>query len=249
MPNESNNQYSHERLLAGVLSELLNPASGMNHIADIYERMLGRIQHYSTFVQTLGGNWLLDRTRLSIGPGKVQYEITDANFAQALLIETHPNDLPQMARPARIECVGLEDLHNYSNERIQAFFGSNSATVPTVPRAVATWVEQGQTFLRVCAEPLTPISLQIFFEPATTFQLNPKAVPNFLPQFFELLQMATALRVLPLFKKEMDAETYAELTGSLRAHVSESEMLLRQYASNDHNETSGHMRGWGANRR
>lgn len=245
----TDNQWSHERLVSGVLSELLNPRSGMNRLGDIYERLLGRIQHYSTHVQTLGGNWLLDRLKVNIGPGQSEYLITDACFAYALLVETHPDSLPWRAIPARVEIVNLEDLtRTYGGERIAAY-GNQTGTTATVPRAVAFWVENQQTYMRTCAMPASDVTLQVFFEPTTTLAFNPKEAPNFLPAFWELLKLSTAYRSLPLFRADYEPSAYLELSGRLAADVGQAEALLDRYATNDHNETAGPMRAWGQQRR
>ena len=253
MPEDvSGQEYSLERLVADVSVKLGSPKGFANKVGFVYQELLGRLEHYATFVQTFGGNWLLARTELNLYPGRDEYDVQESDFARPLWCETVPPVQTAFARytPARIDVVSLDDLQRWDTQEVGAYgnFGQNVGDAGAVmaPRCVAFWLEDGEPKLRFNVSPRHVLKVRVFYEPAIPLLFNPSERPKFLPNFFELLRNATALECLPLF--DFDDRQYERLSQKLQPALARSEALLEKYAMNDHEETAGPIRGWGEGR-
>lgn len=246
MPDEVSGQnYSLERLVADVSVKLANPKGFANVLGNVYQELLGRLEHYAAYVQTFGGNWLVARTEFDLRPGRDEYDVQDSDFARPLWCETVPPPQPGYS-PARIDVVSLDDLQRWGAQEISAYGQMGISGTPAVPRCVAFWLEEGEPRLRFNAVARQAVRVRMFYEPAIPLNFNPAAKPQFLPNFYELLRVATALECLPLF--DFDDRQYARLTQKLQPALARSEALLEKYAMNDHEETAGPIRGWGEER-
>jgi len=250
---ETEFQYTLERLASDVYDHLGNPKGGANKLGSVYQRLLGRIEYYSTYVQAFGGNWILSRAELTLQQGKLEYDVAEPDFSRPLLCEVVPPSQPGLTpyEPVTVDIVNLEDLNRLGpaeSVSLSGSFGNSLGDVggQVTPRAVAFWVEDGAQKLRFNASPRSGIKVRFFYKPAVAANFDPQAEPEFLRQFFEMLSIATALRCLALF--DFDDRTYSRLQSDLTLTLSKHEELLSRYIANDHEETAGPIRGYGGQR-
>lgn len=254
--------YTLERIAADIFDALGNPKGGPNLIGSIYQRLLGRLNHYSTLVETFGGNWIVARYSFNLVEGKDEYAVTEPNFTRPLCCETAPQSAQNVGGggyylPMPIDVVNLEDLarygaREYSSLGVYGEIVGDLVGGRTVPRAVAYYQDNsgGQNIptLRFSCPARSDARLRMFYRPSVLTDFDPAIEPQFLRSFLELLVNATAQRALPLFVKEMDPVEYAALKEDLKMIVEKDEALLVRYIANDHVEVAGPIRGWGQNR-
>jgi len=249
---DAETNYSLERLASDVFDHLGNPKGGANKLASIYQRLMGRIEYYSIYVQAFGGNWILSRYELTLQQNKLEYDVTEPDFSRPLICELVPQQGSVTPfEPLTIEIVPLEDLNRVGSDSAVALsnsFGNSLGDVggQIAPRAVAFWVEDGAQKLRFNTSPKAGTKVRFFYKPAIAANFDPQGKPNFLDQFFEMLSVATALRCLTLF--DFDDRTYTRLQTDLTQTLSKYEELLSRYIANDHDEVAGPIRGWAENR-
>lgn len=234
---------STDRVVAGVASYLGNPPNFSNLLGDVYERLIDAEEHYSNVASLYQASPLVKRERLTLTPGKLEYELPpDAGGIR--LIRTTPDD---EGRSAEIDVVDIQDLSLRPGLNGAGWLSTLTGGDFAVPRACSRVVTEGGPRLVMGATPTAQVECQMYYEPAPAGgEINPEAPPQFLQNFHGLLKIEIAHRMLPLL--EWPEPKYSRFEKSLMLRLQEMKALFERYLAQADSEQGGFVPGWGDGR-
>ena len=171
--------------------------SPSNH--DILLNLSTQIQRYINKLALSGRNWAVDEVGLSVANGVEDYPITATNFGRPVQVRTvYPQNPSYIERD--IEFDELGDMN--FNWPYPKNFGSlvyNADGSPNTAQRMAFFRKSGldQVYVRVTPIPAMPAQYQILYQVGDFARSAALATIPVLPQHHDLLEIRTAISLLP----------------------------------------------------
>jgi len=181
-------------IIGGVRLHLRTPSEDKIGDGKIAEYLLRKIDYYLNELNLTDQNWLLEKWQLDVDASTQIYTVnpSSAPFGRPILCETMDESDPFHER-REITIVDLQDRDLFYRGPQQAW-----ATAPPHSAITMTFFRSGgQKRVLVEPQPAVSASYRFWFEPS---RMLPQSITNdspFLENFSNLLEVDTALTVLP----------------------------------------------------
>ena len=242
-----------QSILNGALALIGRPQKLISRTGDLYDIMGNVLELYQNKLAVHDGNFILKQRRVTLPAGRLEASFTEASWGRPVMCDIDPASLPQgVTLPRRdVDLIAIQDQDQYRRNSV------TGAALPSAPGSAiiafaqaVSWYREGET-IKLFFEfggyvPQTEATYRFFYQPGGIAEVLEDQNVDWLPNFVGLLQVETALAILPL--SEIPDPQYTRLEKQLSAQIQRREPVMDQFLQQDHTEQSGYYGGYNRSR-
>jgi hypothetical protein len=195
---------------------------------DILLNLSTQIQRYLNELALSGRTWAVDEVPLVVGAGQEDYPITATNFGRPLQVRTVYSANPSYIE-RDVEFDELADMnYNWPYPKNLGSLITNVDGSPNTAMRMAFYRRGGldQAYVRVTPIPAATATYQILYQVGSFADSAALATVPVLPEHHALLEIRTAISLLPLAEWSDDAKVNASKQQALALSLSNDERFL-----------------------
>jgi hypothetical protein len=198
-----------------------------------------QVQHFLTELNIYGNNWAVDETVLTITPNVAEYTLPVEGFGKPIeVLAINPADPAYVNRP--VDFFELGDL-NYDWD-MPANFGQAWGGIDGSPHStqrIAFYRKNGNVKARVLPAPGQAAQFRVLYQVGVFGETTPLDEDVLMPEHHALIEVRTALAVLPhcewFDQEDSNVRRRTELKASL---MDQEAQLARVFRANIINQTA-----------
>ena len=222
-------------LLSGIRNYLRFPPEMVLGDGTILDRLLDKLDFYTSELNLTDQNWLLEKFPLPVSANEGTYTITPGDWGRPILCETVDDTDPQYIR-REVPIVDFQDRDRF-------YSGPNTALQRPV-QCISFYQKGGAIRVDLTPIPSTSGAYQIWYEPSRIIPTALTSTPLRLECFANLVKVDTALSCLP--DCNYDDTRYSRIKEALDRDFSLYMNQFQIYKTQDRQEQLSDGRCWGA---
>lgn len=185
-------------IISAVRARLGKPSVSKLGNLEILIAAQQQLQHYRTYLKLTNENYFILDVPFSIGANQIDVPLSPPNYKKAICCEwinpAYPND-----QGIDVQIVNFTDLDIAGTvaRRVPEWWVLSSATMQSIPRAISFRGLPPNMIARAAPQSSITNNLRLYYQPANSLAYDIDGNLQFPAEFINLIQIATALALVP----------------------------------------------------